>query len=53
MELEMHKMTFEELEHHWLKRMKFNTFKVCDELTSRIDGVPMLSGFMKSQSSLP
>ena len=43
----------EELERHELERMKFNAFKVCDELTSRMDGAPKLNGFIKSQTSLP
>ena len=46
-------MTFENLESLELEPMKFNAFKVCSELTSRMDGVPMLNGFMKSQTSLP
>ena len=45
-------MTFGELEGHGLERMKFNAFKVCDELTSWIDGAPMLNGFMTCQTSL-
>ena len=52
MEHEMLKITFEELERHELERMKFNAFKVFDELTSRLDGAPMLNRFMKSQTSL-
>ena len=32
--------------------MKFNDFKVCDELSSRMDGAPMLNGFIKSETSL-
>ena len=46
-------MTLEELERNKLERMKFNAFKVYNELTSRIDDAPMLNGFMKSQTSLP
>ena len=53
MEHEKQKMTFENLESLELEPMKFNAFKVCSELTSRMDGVPMLNGFMKSQTSLP
>ena len=45
MEHEMQKITFE-------KQMKFNAFKVYDELSSRIDSAPTLNGFMKSQTSL-
>ena len=33
--------------------MKFNVFKVCNELTSRMDCLPMLNRFSKSQTSLP
>ena len=44
----MQKMTFRELERHELEQMKFNAFKVYDELTSRINSAAMLSGFMKS-----
>ena len=32
--------------------MKFNDCKVCDELSSRVDGAPMLNGFIKSETSL-
>ena len=46
-------MTFEELEHHELERMKINAFKACDGLTNRMVGAPMLNGFLKSQTSLP
>ena len=31
-------MTYEELEHNELERMKYNALKVCDELSLRIDG---------------
>ena len=48
----MQKMTFEELQRPELKRMKFNALKVCNELTSRMDGIPMLNGFVKSQTSI-
>ena len=51
MELEMQKMTFEELEPHELERMKLNAFQVCSELTSRTDGAPIFNGFMKSETS--
>lgn len=51
MEFEMQKMTFEELEPYELERMKLNAFQVCNELTSRIDGAPILNGFMKSETS--
>ena len=47
----MQKMTFEELEPYELERMKLNAFQVCNELTSRIDGAPILNGFMKSETS--
>ena len=48
----MQKIMFGELERHGLERMKFNAFKVRDEFTSRIDGAPMLNGFMRSQTFL-
>ena len=53
MEHEMQKMTSEKPELHELERMKFNAFKVCDEVTSTIDNAPRLNEFMKSQTSLP
>ena len=53
MDNEMQKMTFVELERQELERMKFNAFKVREELTSTVDGARMLNGFMKSQTSLP
>ncbi len=31
--------------------MKFNAFKVCHELTLRIDGAPAPNGFMKAYTS--
>ena len=31
-----------------LKRMEYNGFKVCDDLTCRIDGAPVPNGYMKS-----
>lgn len=33
--------------------MKFNAFKVSNELTIKIDSAPVLNEFMKSQTSLP
>ena len=46
-------MTFEELQCHELERMKFNAIQVCNKLTSRMDGAPVLNGFIKSQTFLP
>ena len=46
-------MMFEELERHELERVKFSAFKVCDEFTSRIDGVPKLNELMTPHTSLP
>ena len=43
---------FGELERHGLERLKFNAFKIRDEVTSRIDGAPMLNGLMRSQTFL-
>ena len=43
-----HEMAFEEHECHKLELMKFNAFKVCNELTSRMDVAPKPNGFMKS-----
>eukprot|EP00794_Sanderia_malayensis_P004304 gene4304-4873_t len=45
------KMSCAELESYELERMKFNAFKVCDDLTLRIDGAPAPNGFMKSSTS--
>ena len=45
------KMSYTELESCELDRMKFNAFKVCDELTLRIDGVPAPNGCMKAYTS--
>ena len=46
-------MTLEELEDSEHNRMKFNAFKVCDELTDRINGAPAPGGFMKAYTSVP
>lgn len=51
-ETEKKKITFEVLQRHELERMKCFAFKVCDELTSRMDGAPMLNGCIKFQTSL-
>ena len=48
---DVQKMPYAELESHELDRMKFNAFKVCDELTMRIDGAPAPNGFMKAYTS--
>jgi hypothetical protein len=37
-------MSFEELENSELERMKFNAFKVCNELMFRIEAVPAPGG---------
>ena len=44
-------MTLEELEELEHYRMKYNAFKVCDELTCRIDGATSPGGFMKAFTS--
>lgn len=44
-------MTIEDLEKHELERMEYNSFKVCDELTLRMDGAPAPGGFMKAYTS--
>ena len=49
----MQKRKFEELECHELERMQFNAFKVCNELASKMNGTPILNGFMKSKTSFP
>jgi hypothetical protein len=41
-------MSFEELENSELERMKFNAFKVCNELMFRIEAVPAPGGYMKA-----
>ena len=48
---DLQKMSYAELESHELDRMKFNAFKVCDELNMRIDGAPAPNGFMKAYTS--
>ena len=44
-------MTYEELEHNELERMKYNAFKVCDELSLRIDGAAGPNNYMKAYTS--
>ena len=44
-------MTYEELEHNELERMKCNAFKVCDELSLRIDGAAGPNNYMKAYTS--
>lgn len=44
-------MSFEELENSELERMKFNAFKVCDELTFLIEAAPAPGGYMKAYTS--
>ena len=46
----MQKRKFEELERHELEGMQFSAFKVCNELASKMNGTPMLNGFMKSKN---
>ena len=36
-----------------VNRMKHNAFKVCDEVTDRVNGAPAPGGFMKSYTSDP
>ena len=40
-------MTHEEIEASELERMKFNAFKVAEEIALRVDGSPAPGGFMK------
>ena len=42
------KMSIDELKEHELKRMEYNAYHVCDEVTSRIDGAPGPGGFLKA-----
>eukprot|EP00794_Sanderia_malayensis_P002367 gene2368-2728_t len=42
------KMSIDELREYELKRMEYNAYHVCDEVTSRIDGAPGPGGFLKS-----
>ena len=49
----MQKRKFEELERQELERMQFNAFKVFNELASKMNGTPILNGFMKSKTSFP
>ena len=44
-------MTLEDLEESEHDRMKHNAFKVCEELTCRIDGATAPGGFMKAFTS--
>ncbi len=44
-------MTFEKLEQNELERMKFNAFKVCNELSLRIDGATEPKNYMKAYTS--
>jgi hypothetical protein len=48
---QLSQMTIEGLEKSELDRMKYNAYKVCDELTMRIDGAPAPDGHMKAYSS--
>jgi hypothetical protein len=48
---ELASMTLEELEESEHAHMKYNAFKVCDELTCRIDGATAPGGFMKAFTS--
>ncbi len=41
-------MTFEKLEQNELERMEFNAFKVCNELSLRIDGATEPKNYMKA-----
>ena len=48
---QLSQMSIEDLEKSELDRMKYNAYKVCDELTVRIDGAPAPGGQMKAYSS--
>ena len=41
-------MSIDELKEYEMKRMEYNAYHVCDEVTSRIDGAPGPSGFLKA-----
>ena len=40
-------MSLKEIEHLELKRMEFNSFKVCDEVATRINGAPGPWGYLE------
>ena len=44
-------MTYEEIEASELERMKFNAFKVAEEIALRVDGSPTPGGFMRGYTS--
>ena len=48
---QIEEMSLAEIEDTELKRMEYNAFKVCDDLTCRIDGAPVPNGYMKSYTS--
>ena len=41
-------MSIDELKEHELKRIEYNAYHVCDEVTSRIDGAPGPGGFLEA-----
>ena len=44
-------LSYEQMEKYELDRMKYNSFKVCEELVSRIDGAPGPGGYLKAYKS--
>ena len=48
---QLNEMSIEDLEKSELDRMKYNAYKVCEELTVRIDGAPGPGGYMKAYTS--
>lgn len=47
-ETDINNLTIDELEKNETDRMKFNAFKVCEEVAQRIDGEVAPQGFMKA-----
>lgn len=48
---QLNEISLDELESSELDRMKYNAFKVCDELRFHIEGAPASGGFMKAYTS--
>jgi hypothetical protein len=51
MNISVEQMTLAEIEDYELKRMGYNAFKVCDDLTCRIDAAPAPDRYMKAYTS--
>ena len=48
----MENMSFEEVETCELNRMKYNAFKVCEEVSQRVDGGVVPGGYIKEWVTL-